>query len=342
MNRLTILSRRAFSALACVSVLATVIGCSNSGNGATGPNAATYIYAVDYTSSSSVLRQYPANSTGVVSPSATILPPSGFYARGVATDASGNIYLGGVDANDNATVFKYAKGANGAATPMTTLLGGSNFYDPTSMVFDATGNLYVLDWGLGGESPGVSVSVYTPGASGTATPIRTITDTTDNTLLGFDLAVNAAGNVYVSAVDTTNNTGVVVEYASSANGTVTPTRKITTSGFFYGIAVDSHNNVYVADGTEDGTNGSLVEFGPTASGAATPSMTLSGSATGISFLGGVRLDAQDNLYALNEIPGQPDTYNILTFKAGFTGDATPATVFSSTALVEPSGVIALY
>ena len=342
----------AFSRTDTLVLLATcccagLTACSSNGTTSTSSSSssttsATYVYTID--GNTSAISAFPAKSNGNASPAYTLNVPANFAAEAVATDSSGQLYVAGEDVNLAPDVLVYAKGASGSATPVSTLLGGTNFVDPQSVAVDSSGKIYVLDAGIGGVSLGVSISIYSPGATGTATPVRTITDTVDNALEGIDLAVDGSGNVYVSTVNVNSDASSIVEYASTANGSATPTRTITTTQFFYGLAVDSSGNIVTdEDDLNTGLNGVIVKFGSTATGAATPTTTITGSSTGIDFGGGLRLDSTGTIFMINEIPGATtDTFNVLSFSPSASGNATPSTQFTSSALADPDALIALF
>ena len=70
---------------------------------------------------------------------------------------------------NGSSVTEYAVGANGNATPATTISGpDTGLSDPTGVAFDANGDLFV-------SNPGNdSVTEYAPGASGDAQPVSTL------------------------------------------------------------------------------------------------------------------------------------------------------------------------
>ncbi len=79
-----------------------------------------------------------------------------------------------------------------------------------------------------------------------------------------------------------------------------------------------------------------------ASGAATPSRTLTGSATGIYFGGGVRLDSVGNLYMMNATPsGSSATYSIVAFAQSASGNVAPGLTFQSPQMSSPASEIAV-
>src|SRR5207247_863506 len=92
-----------------------------------------------------------------------------------------------------------------------------------------------------------SITVYAARASGDATPTATIAG--DNTGLNVPLgiALDGAGNIYV-----TNNFadhGSITVYPAGASGNATPTATIETPGIrgvtnLYGIALDGAGNIY--------------------------------------------------------------------------------------------------
>jgi DNA-binding beta-propeller fold protein YncE len=183
--------------------------------------------------------------------------------RGLAFDASGNLYVAN---DDNSTVSKVAVGSS-AATPFVT----SGLNHPVGPAFDAGGNLYVTNFGNG------TVSKVAAGSS-TATPFVT-TGLNGPEYLAFD----AGGNLYVA-----NWYAGTVSKVAAGSSTATP---FVTSALNMpaGLAFDASGNLYVAN-YRNGTV-SKVAAGST---TATPFIT-----TGLNGPTGLAFDASGNLYVTN-------------------------------------------
>lgn len=143
--------------------------------------------------------------------------------RGVAIDASGNIY---VTNSGNNTISKY----NSAGTYVGTFGTGATMSSPKDLVFDVSGNAYVLNLGA---TPGTG-SVYKYNSSGVyqSTILSSL-----NYALG--LAIDNSDNLYVA------DQGAVTVKKYSTSGTLLlslPTANLSTP---LGVAVDASGNIYV-------------------------------------------------------------------------------------------------
>ncbi len=219
-------------------------------------------------------------------------------------------------------VVVYAAGASGDVAPIRTIAGANTVLsNATGIARDAAGNLYVTNPPLTPPSGG-SVTVYAPGAVGNAAPIRTIAGEGTGLDHPVGVALDTAGNVYVS------NTYTVTVYAPGASGNVAPIRTIESSSQVGGIALDTPGNLYVA-------SRDVIRVYATANGNATPIRTISGSNTGLGCPAGLGLDAAGELYVANPCGG-----SITVFAAGADGNATPTRTIigSNTGLNGASGI----
>ena len=166
--------------------------------------------------------------------------------------------------------------------------------------------------------------------------------------------MDGTGNIYVttSVSFVNSSTGAILIFASGATGNVAPARVITATPVFTGIAVDSASNIYTAEdtvifnpimGAFSTTAATLVEFSAGASGAATPTKSVSGSATGLTFAGGLSRDNAGNVYIVNAFISTTGsaTFTVLGFGPNATGNVGPGINFNSSAWTVAGEQIAL-
>jgi len=341
--------------------LVALVGCGSSGSGGSGggvtqpSGGAKDVYVIttgDNGLNGSVL-EFAAGSQGSIAPKTTLTLPQSFEPFSVATDSSGQIYVGGF-ATPTLEILVYPAGSTGSITPTRTIITGEStdaqLIIPDSMTIDASGLLYVV--GRGGN-----VAVYSATANETAPPVQLITS---GVLTGpVGIAVDGTGNMYVSNEVPTedSSTGTIYVFAPGATGDATPTRTITSANVFFGIAVDTSGNIYTTENayTVDGsgdieaTTAQIDEFGPSASGAATPTKTIAISSGGqpITIAAGLRIDSAGDLFtaaqtATNATGNATLLTQVVEFGPAATGSATPVASFSSTSWVYPSEEIAIH
>ena len=195
-------------------------------------------------------------------------------------------------------VSAFPTGAGGNIAPVKTI-GGSQTQldDPQSIVFDAAGNLYVVNAGANPGTSGMldpSITVYAKGSSGNVAPTRVIqgSNTGFASASGLGgLAVDAAGELYVpehngSEACTPNGCTVdagdtIAIFAPNANGNVAPVRTISSTACYSAasVAIASSANIEVAcsEPSVDGSvEGDIVTFAPDASGNAIPLSVIHG------------------------------------------------------------------
>ncbi len=165
--------------------------------------------------------EFAPGATGAATPIRTLVTP---YLEGTfALDPTAGLAVTDLFVPFEVDVFSAT--ANGNAVPVRTIRAVTyGPYIPDSVGFDASGNLYVSSLGDG------TMKVYAPGASGNATPIRSVEKLPPFRATGVD----SAGNVYV-AVDNDDSTSAVLVYSAGANGVSTPVR--TLSGAATGIVL---------------------------------------------------------------------------------------------------------
>jgi hypothetical protein len=197
------------------------------------------------TTTNSVVLVVPTNDSGtVVTPSSSLVPinPSDAFVS-IATDATGNIYVGAVTTQvgtpnaqtSDPRILMFPPGSAGAATPNRTiqLPAGST---PGAIAVDGTGDIYVSDSDM--------IYEFATGASGAATPKRSLA--TGCTFLAVDLNAN------IACAD-----GPAVKvFAPTQIGNATPTRTIkpgqafvaypeAIAGSIGGLALDPTGNIFM-------------------------------------------------------------------------------------------------
>lgn len=199
----------------------------------------------------------------------------------LTVDAAGDVYVAQLLPGD---VLEFAAGASGNVAPVRTLKGSgaanTGIGGVLGMGVDANGNLYVAN-DIGNIN---NILVFGPTSNGDVAPIRTI-EGNATVMIGNTLgvAVDAAGNIYVSTESIIPPLRAILEFAAGSNGNVAPIREITGSntaltGNLSTPVLDSSGNLYVLVGASGTVN--LLKFTGDASGNAVPA-TVSGAGTGI-------------------------------------------------------------
>ncbi len=199
---------------------------------------------------------------------------TGDYAYGVATDASGNVYVvgytfGGLDGNTNAGIndlflVKY----NSSGVKQWTRQLGTTLGDlANGVATDANGNVYVAghtSGGLDGNTNAGATDLFLVkyNSSGVKQWTRQLGTTSSDSARA--VATDASGNVYLAGytdggLDGNNNAGFsdvfVAKYDSA--GVKQWTRQLGTASYdeAQGVATDASGNVYVAGYTSGGLDG---------------------------------------------------------------------------------------
>jgi sugar lactone lactonase YvrE len=220
---------------------------------------------------------YASQATGNVLPQAQIAGAgtSIGYPRGVAVDASSNIYVANSSSGPSSTssILEFAAGSSGQTPPSFSITGpltGLSF--PTGIKVDAKGNVYVANTGNG------TITVYAPMSNGNVAPTLTIggpnTEPPGGMQSPTGLALDAALNIYVAD----KATNQILVFAAGATGNATPTRII--GGPATGInnpsdlLVDSTGIIYVTNSASGNGTGNILIFAAGASGNAAPAATV--------------------------------------------------------------------
>jgi hypothetical protein len=319
-------------AAGCLGLLA---GCSSPVRGgpavplASGGASAVYVSqpALDLGVTGTVT-QYPASGNGVASPTEALATPFTQADSYVATDPSGQLYLG-IQTGESSEVLVFSSGASGSASPARTIVGSAaSFSEPGPLAVDAASQLYVVD-------PAGSISVFSNTADRAATPVRLIqgslTRLADATVPSA-ISVDGAGNIYVALESTSANVAdwTILVFSPSATGNVAPARIITVSNpcsldNSIEVALDAKGNFYAA--CFEGDASTILEFALSAPAVATPVKTIAGAATGLEGVLALSVDSVGNLYALSYT--QSTGLSVLGFGPSSSGNIAPAIQFKS-------------
>jgi hypothetical protein len=157
-----------------------------------------------------------------------------------------------------------------------------------------------------------SILEFPASALSSATPSNTITIPMQTTFCA--VAVDASGNLYVSASTVANPTLYqVLVYAPGATGNATATRTITGfSNYVVSLAVDSTGQLYALSGN------TISVFAANATGNATPVRQITGSATLLNSPYSLAVDSAQNIYVANT-----EAENIVVFSASANGNVAP-------------------
>lgn len=230
---------------------------------------------------------------------------------GVAVDATGNVYV--ADAGNN--VIRSITPAGVVSTfSGTGVAGASNtadsvsFNSPLSVAVDATGNVYVADYGNDLIRKITPAGVVSTLAGSGAAGADNATGTAATFNLPESIAVDATGNLYVA--DNGNNLirkitpdGIVTTLAGSGTrGSANGTGTAASFNSPFGVAVDASGSVYVADSgnnlirkiTPAGVVSTLAGSG------AKGTINSNGTSASFSTPSGVAVDTQGNVYVADE------------------------------------------
>jgi hypothetical protein len=271
--------------------------------GSVGPSAPGGAATVAYVNYGLAIEGYsiaPANSGSLIG---TITSPTPDTWGAIATDSIGQVYVVG------SNVSVYSPDCAGTANPVRAINLGRvtlffvRSFGVSAIAVDPAGRLYVaLTPGNVEDAPPPMVAVYSPTASGAATPIRILQLTNFYPTGVSDIAVDAAENLYVAGYSR-DAANVIAVYPATASGPSTPSRTIALGNDnVYGVAADSAGNIFasVCLGCYDGTNFAIEKFAPGADGEASPidiiNLTVGSPWTMVGG-GPVRLDGAGNIFA---------------------------------------------
>lgn len=240
----------------------------------------------------------------------------------VAFDSARNLYVGcqGSPQQPTGHILVFANGSIGDAQPIRTVTSPEVASGALAKIaVDPAGNIYVVT-GNSTDDGGWATTLSVFGESSDTAPIRTM----DLSARGLNdpsgVALDAAGNVYVTAL-----LGPIEEFSAGASGDVSPLRSLAGSDGYQGqtgLAIDPSGRLYVATYDDPGptvTPASLFVFGP--DGAV--ERTVSGPATGLSLAAGMAIDGVGRMYVSDFPSTMADAGGLHVFGARASGNVPP-------------------
>lgn len=142
-------------------------------------------------------------------------------AENMVMDAAGNVYVTGIgigtSTNFDYVTIKY--NAAGAPQWVAQYNGPGNGLDEAhAIAVDTLGNVYVTGWSYGGSGTGYDYATVKYNAAGVQQWASRYNNTTNGTDEAWDIAVDYAGNVYVTGTSDgsgSNSAAVTVKYDAS-------------------------------------------------------------------------------------------------------------------------------
>jgi hypothetical protein len=223
------------------------------------------------------------------------------------------------------SISVFSRTANGNVPPLRTLVGPATGMSVSQFDFaePANNELFVTNFGNN------SITVYARTASGNAAPIRTISGPATGLISPVGLYVDAANNEI--GVESGGNS--ILIFSRTANGNVAPLRTISGAATLLacaiGLALDSVNNeIFVANNNfSPGCTNRITVYARTASGNVAPLRTISGAATGMTFIQDIHVDPINNEVLLPEV-GVDD---VRVFSRTASGNVPPLRVLAGSA-----------
>jgi hypothetical protein len=229
--------------------------------------------------------EYKGTSKGNVAPERTLSLDPTLYARTIAVDSKGNLYVGYLDnslgynietgAPDTGNeIAVYAPGASGKAKPTGLLTADPKTQTalfPTFIAFDPSGRLVTFGATTVDSNTGNAVLTYPAASSGPASPqygfdFTPPMDYAHGIPVGF--AIDPANNFYVNVGLYTilgDQYGLYVAPASDiGNPQTVPSRTIpwdsTTElqpGFTTNVGLDRSSEIYIGESTQQGSGSKI-------------------------------------------------------------------------------------
>jgi hypothetical protein len=260
---------------------------------------------------------------------------------GGGTSATGALASGGATTlyaiqtnhdESNESILQFSLSGSGSVAPTSTLLPPATLV-VGAVATDSAGQIYVG----GNLNPGYVILVYAAGASGAATPLRTITLDAEGEFYPISMTVDASGKIYVAGSLEGSFSGVAV-FDATANGAATPLQMIQNTDVQepLSMAVDAAGKVYLSGLTE--TGGAILVFAAGSTGNVSPLQTIStipATSTSVTAFWGLAVNGYGDLYTVQntetaDLSGHITgvTAEVEEFAAGATGSPAPIKTIS--------------
>jgi hypothetical protein len=291
------------------------------------------VYATSAAGNTAPVRTIAGNNTGIAGPSSVTVDSvnSEFYVADFVSQS----------------VRVFALAASGNVAPLRTISGpNSGVVQPRMVAVDTVNNeIFVLN--INEE-----IRVFPRTANGDPVPTRLVSGSNTTLSNPLSLVLDSVNNelIVTSFPVTSPGDAGILTFSRTASGNAAPLRSILGSNTQLGVeapvaAVDPVNNEIVArvnPGPPFLSNASaLLVFSRTASGNVAPIRTISGSTTGLYYLGPVRVDLANNrIITANGIANSEDPARVFVFSRTASGNTKPLVTISgpATGLKAPSGV----
>jgi sugar lactone lactonase YvrE len=231
-------------------------------------------------------------------------------------------------------IFKM-KGVRAAAPVAAALLlltackGSSNGVVAGPTPPPSNGSVYIAD------ANGVQdeVLVFPQDTNGGPSPTEFITGNVTGLSLPQGIAVDNAGNMWVTNFGTSS----ITEYPAGSTGNIAPANTVQGNATFLsgpvGIAFNANGDMFVVNSqTDNSGNYDILEFGPNPSGNQAPINRIGGAATLLNQPQYVAVDGSGNVYATNIAANLINIY-----APGASGDVAPIVSFGGNC-VGPDGI----
>jgi len=244
------------------------------------------------------------------------------YARAIAVDDSGNVYVTGVingyDAARDYATIKY--NSNGDTVWTRIYNGPANNADGAyALAVDDAGNVYVTGWSYGSGDDYLTVKYN---SNGDTVWTRRYNGPTNFADCAVAITVDDAGNVYVTGGSQGVGSTYPEDYATikyNSSGVQQWVQRYNGPGDYvdeaYAIAVDDSGNVYVTGRSyASGTNYDYATIKYNPAGVQQWVQRYNGPGNGYDYAYSLALDGQENVYVTGYSTGSGTSYDYATIK----------------------------